>query len=32
MGYRIVAYESHEGYAKPTYVVMEKDLNEFPAK
>ncbi len=26
MGYRIVSEQSHEGYDRPTYVVMEKHL------
>jgi len=26
MGYRIVRHEAHEGYTRPTFVVMEKEL------
>lgn len=26
LGYGIVSFETHEGYSKPTYVVMEKAL------
>ena len=26
LGYRVVRYEAHQGYAAPTYVVMEKEL------
>ena len=26
LGYHVVRYEAHEGYAVPTYVVMEKPV------
>ncbi len=25
-GYRVLEYRSHEGYAEPTYMIMEKEL------
>jgi ribosomal protein S18 acetylase RimI-like enzyme len=27
MGYRVHSYGTHEGYAEPTYAILEKDLN-----
>jgi len=27
LGYHIISYETHPGYAQPTYVMMEKDVN-----
>jgi predicted N-acetyltransferase YhbS len=32
LGYRIISYEAHPGYIRPTYVMMEKDVKTTAAE